>query len=668
MGAHRSCSSALSGAQATASRWNSRARTTSVSSRLLRLLALGAAGVAAGAGSAHAATVTTTVCGAAVPNHAFAPYSEDPGYSFGADNCTVGASAGAGANHAGGFIANAIPGTAFVDYHIRTSGPSLPGNAAQGWQQVIDGLDTADNYQGHYRCGYNTAIPACLAADTFANGAAPAQQLRLLLYCALAPACAGPAFVDILPVVLVIEDDNPAAVLARTGPVWTTGVWHHAADVLAGTIGNGAEGIKNVTVTLDGVSSLIPPPACDYSSLRVCPDAPISTPLNGAVDGTHHLLITATTAAGITTTVHDDPGYQIDSTAPSAPLGVALDAPGDRYSPAAARTLSWTNPTGQVAPITHAVIHVCRVDSGQCRDETADGPNVQQATITPWGGGGAYRLTVALQDQAGNINDGPGGQSAPVLLRYDQRPYSVLIASAAPLQPACGHAPAAHHPSRALSARARRLRACRVIARHPRTVVRARFGARITVYAALSDAADHPLANQPIQILQQLRGPATTFTPVGTATTDAGGGLSYVVTAGPSRTLRLAYPGTDAIKAALADINIRVPAYSSFHVDRRTAHLGQRVVFSGQVKGGPIPPGGLAVQLEGRDYRTGWIPVSPAGKLRTDRSGRWHYSFAAHRQSGASFTYPFRLAILADPLFPYSPSRTQPKLVTILNP
>ena len=643
--------------------------------RLLCLLALIAALLASGAATARGATVTTTVCGAA-PNHVFAPYSEDSNY--GSSDCQPGisnqlliAGGNVGGQHAGGFKVDALPGTAFVDYHIASYGPRFPNN---GWQQVIDGLGPAGEYQTHYRCGYqepqgNCAVPH----DTFANGAV-ARQLRILLFCAVpsfaygAPqSCGQSDNVVVYGAVLVIEDDNGAGLFDKSGAVLSRGIWHHASDKLIGRVSNGAEGISNVTATLDGAPTTTTT-SCDYHALRVCPDAGLSTTLDGATDGNHHLTVVATTASGIVTTLYDDPTYTVDSTPPTAPLNVALDAPGERYAPAAARTLSWTNPTGQVAPITHAVVHVCRVDTGQCRDQTADGTNVQQATITPWGGGGVYRLTVVLQDQAGNINDGPGGQSAPVMLRFDQRPYSALIASATPLGTVCHRVRLGHRRARPLTARHRRFRACHLVAHRARRVVRVRFGARIRVYAALTDAGGHPLGHQPIQVVQQVRGPATTFTAVGAATTDAAGQLTYRVDPGPSRTLRLVYPGSDAIKASVGDINIRVPAHSSFHVDRGTAHLHQPVVFTGQVKGGPIPEGGVAVQLEGRDYRTGWIPVSPAGKLRTDRSGHWHYTFAAQRQSGPRFTYPFRLAILADPRFPYLPSTTKPKLVTILNP
>ncbi len=157
--------------------------------RLLCLLALTAALAATVAGTASAATVTTTICGGA-PDHVFAPYSEDSHY--GSTDCQAGGSGPSSqltvmggdytpGGKAGGFKVDALPGTAFVDYHIASYGPSAPNN---GWQQVIDGLGVGGDYQTHYRCGYAATQGNCATpTNTFANGAV-ARQLRILLFCA----------------------------------------------------------------------------------------------------------------------------------------------------------------------------------------------------------------------------------------------------------------------------------------------------------------------------------------------------------------------------------------------------------------------------------------------------------------------------------------------------
>ncbi len=606
-----------------------------------------------GAWAAH--TVTVHECGQNA-NNAFAPIGNAPtqfeSFCPGSPGVLFAGVVGPyAAQTFGGYEVSAPAGTSFL--YLTLNADTSVGDGSDGSQFIVDGVNTASQFERLFVCGYSQI--AC-SADQIHVTPSSLLEFHVILYCARwsgCPSSPGPSL-HIDDATLVIEDENPPAIASKAGPVWTQGIWHHATDILGGAIGNGAEGIGNVTATLDGVATPVNP-SCDYTQLRVCPDATLSTPLNGATDGSHHLTINATTAPGITATLYDDPNYLVDSNPPTAPLNVTLDSPGSAYSPAPNRNLTWTNPSGQVAPITHAVIHVCRVDSGQCRDQTADGSDVQQATITPWAGGGVYRLTVALEDAAGNINDTPGGgQSAPVILRYDQRPPSTLVASVRPFRTNCHRAaPHRHRPH-----------ACSVRAIPGRSIQRVGFRRPTTIYASLSDAAGHPLAQAALLISQRVRG-RSTFSSVASATTDAAGQLRYRVSPGPSRILRLAYPGSDALKPAFADIDLRVPAYSTFHTNRGVAHIGQPITFSGRLLGGYIPPGGKSIQLEGVD-RGQLVPVSR--DLHTDPSGRWRFTYAFHYQVGSIYTYPFRLSIPADPFYAYLGSATHALGVTILNP
>ncbi len=617
-------------------------------------------------------TVTVTVCEPSSANHALSPtafggaplqfQSFCPG---GPLNAALGGPYAPGAG--GGYQAYAPPGTSFKSVILDTDTTVTSG--PDGSQFILDGINTSNQFGQIYACG---VAPSACPSGSINLQAARLLEFRVLLYCASSGGCRpifGPGF-HIYAGQLVIQDENPPRIVSKAGPVWSPGIWHHASDLLDGVIGNGAEGIQSVTATLDATPTTITT-ACDNSQLRVCPDATPNNALAAATDGTHHLTITATTAAGITTTLYDDPKYSVDSTPPTPALGVTLDPPGERYAPAASRTLSWTNPGGQVSPITHAVVHVCRVDTGQCRDQTADSTNVQQATITPWGGGGAYRLSVVLQDQAGNIN--PAAQSAPVLLRYDQRPYSVFAVSTRGLiARSCHRAKRPpRHARRATLAKARhhkrptRRLVCRVRLRHPRHNLRVRNGHHAAILGVLTDATGLPLANQPIAVSQQLRGPGQVFSAVATTTTDANGFMRFVAAPGPSRTLSFAFAGNDGIKAAVSNVNLRVPAFSTFHVEPQVAHVGQRIVFAGRLLGGHIPKAGKSLLIEGLD-RGRLVPVSRG--LRTDRRGHWRFAYVFHNQTGAAYTYAFHLAIPFDSVYPYLPAATHALPVTILNP
>jgi len=86
---------------------------------------------------------------------------------------------------------------------------------------------------------------------------------------------------------------------------------------------------------------------------------------------------------------------------------------------------------------------------------------------------------------------------------------------------------------------------CRVRLRHLRHNLRVRNGHHAAIYGVLTDTAGLPLANQPIQVSQQLRGPGQVFSAVGQTTTDANGFMRFVAAPGPSRTLNFAFPGND---------------------------------------------------------------------------------------------------------------------------
>ncbi len=81
--------------------------------------------------------------------------------------------------------------------------------------------------------------------------------------------------------------------------------------------------------------------------------------------------------------------------------------------------------------------------------------------------------------------------------------------------------------------------------RHLRHNLRVRNGHHAAIYGVLTDTAGLPLANQPIQVSQQLRGPGQVFSAVGQTTTDANGFMRFVAAPGPSRTLNFAFPGND---------------------------------------------------------------------------------------------------------------------------
>ena len=113
--------------------------------------------------------------------------------------------------------------------------------------------------------------------------------------------------------------------------------------------------------------------------------------------------------------------------------------------------VTWTNPDGQVAPISRAHYRICPAFGGSCTQEATSGAdNINSLTGLQVSGQGAWTLTVWLEDAAGNLSstnsssvllhvlDGAGGgpkASATIALakaKLDRHHRLVVRGTAAP--------------------------------------------------------------------------------------------------------------------------------------------------------------------------------------------------------------------------------------------
>ncbi len=187
---------------------------------------------------------------------------------------------------------------------------------------------------------------------------------------------------------------------------------------------------------------------------------------------------------------------------------------------------------------------------------------------------------------------------------------------------------------------------------------RVAFGRATTVRGRLTLSAGQPLRGVPVEVTQTIRGHAAQ--PVNGTATDARGRFKLTLAPGPSRTVRLVFPGADQALRSVRAVGIRVPAGSTIHASRHTVHGAQRVTFSGTIRkaGQPIPRGGLLVVLQGRSaghWRT-------FADMRTTASGRWSASYRFHGQPGR---YPVRLSIRKQSGFPFELGYSRSATVTV---
>ncbi len=138
---------------------------------------------------------------------------------------------------------------------------------------------------------------------------------------------------------------------------------------------------------------------------------------------------------------------------------------------------------------------------------------------------------------------------------------------------------------------------------------------------------------------------------LGSAKTAANGAFSFRVPAStPSASLTFAYSAQLSAPApsVTASLQLRIPASLSLKIAPRTTQRGSRIVFSGTLRGAPLPPGGKQLVLEARSSGSQWRQfqvITTAGRgayratYRFRLAGPIDYKFRVVSQQEADFPY-----------------------------
>jgi hypothetical protein len=188
-----------------------------------------------------------------------------------------------------------------------------------------------------------------------------------------------------------------------------------------------------------------------------------------------------------------------------------------------------------------------------------------------------------------------------------------------------------------------------------------RYGRAETVSGGLMTPAGTPIGGAVVQVFDTPsyeRAPTRTL---GTARTAANGVFSFRVPAStPSARLTFAYSAQLGAPApsVTALLQLTVPASLSLKVTPRTTQEGGRIVFSGKLRGAPLPPGGKQLVLEARTLMGPWRQFQT---LSTGLGGSYRASYR-FRLAGP-IDYQFRAVSRQEADFPYGEGASNVVLV-----
>jgi hypothetical protein len=237
-------------------------------------------------------------------------------------------------------------------------------------------------------------------------------------------------------------------------------------------------GVRSARIYVDGQPQPATTYTCDFTYTVPCSNrsgSALTLDTATLTDGTHSVQVAASDPAS-NEAKSPAQTITIDNGAPAAPQQVAVD--GGETHAANSFSVSWTNPDGQTSPIVAAHWHLCDAQGASCAAGRQAGQNISRLDGILVPSPGAWRLSVWLEDGAGNAS---AGTAAAITLRYAppaaERPGPAPAADPAigvPSAPTSGTGPGAD-PLLKTPRLDPRLRLVAVRYRHGRLTVRGRM-------------------------------------------------------------------------------------------------------------------------------------------------------------------------------------------------
>jgi hypothetical protein len=191
------------------------------------------------------------------------------------------------------------------------------------------------------------------------------------------------------------------------------------------------------------------------------------------------------------------------------------------------------------------------------------------------------------------------------------------------------------------------------------STMRVGYGKKVTITGRLLAPNGEAITGARVTIQRKVKAVGAVFTAAGSVITSATGRFTYVAPAGPSRTIRFAYRAfeNDTSFASTTDTQLLVKGAVTLRASKRVRNHS-KALFSGVVKGRPIPAGGILVDLQVR-LRNRWRTFATP---RTNARGVYKFKY---RFTQGAATWRFRARNRHDSAHPYELSYSRSVTVRV---
>lgn len=213
---------------------------------------------------------------------------------------------------------------------------------------------------------------------------------------------------------VTLSDPTPPTLSAPSGALWSAAGFHKGTESVAVSAQDAGGGVASIVLAVDGhpVETYTAP--CNFTFAQPCPSSTgtqtLSLATNQLADGKHTLTLLATDAAGNQSNIASQE-ITVDNSAPAAPVGLAATP---TQAGSSTFTVTWSNPQGQLAPITGALYQVCPASGSGACSAPASAPAAGPATVTVPGPGG-WSIAVWLSNAAGNASPANAARTTVVV-------------------------------------------------------------------------------------------------------------------------------------------------------------------------------------------------------------------------------------------------------------